>query len=488
MPMPRNTKIIATIGPASSSPETIKQLLEKGANLFRLNLSHGTHQDHKKHFEIIRALEQKLGYPIAIIADLQGPKLRIGTFASEEIQLDVGQSFSLDLNPTPGSSSRVYFPHPEVFPSFTPDSTLLLNDGKIKLQITHCAEDRIETTVLTGGKLSDRKGVNIPRLSLPIPALTKKDIKDLQFSLEMGVDIIALSFVQTPEDVLQARQIIGNQALVLSKIEKPAALDNLDAIIELSDAVMVARGDLGVEVELELVPGIQKKIIRACRTAGKPVVVATQMLESMITHPTPTRAETSDIATAVFEGVDAVMLSAESAFGAFPIEAVATMNKIIHQVEKDPLYQPSLNANRVPPESTDSDAITMAANQVSGTIGAKAIVTFTTEGSTSLRASRERPAVPILALTSSIKTARRLNLAWGVQSFVIDNVAHFTQIADEATHVILKEKLAHIGDSVVITAGIAHFGSDVSPVFIPGTTNLVHILKIKDSVREDDHV
>ncbi|MEN8236442.1 MAG: pyruvate kinase [Pseudomonadota bacterium] len=476
---PRNTKIIATIGPASSSLEKIERLLEKGANLFRLNLSHGTHDDHKKRFEIIRTLEQKVGYPIAIMADLQGPKLRIGTFADKEIELETGQSFYLDSNAAPGSKTRVCFPHPKVFPSLAPENFLLLNDGKIRLQITRCHKDRVETTVLTGGTLSDCKGVNIPRLSLPIPALTEKDRQDLKFSLEMGVDIVALSFVQTPDDVLQARQIIGNRAQVLSKIEKPVALDNLDAIIDLSDAVMVARGDLGVEVELELVPGIQKRIIRACRTAGKPVVVATQMLESMITHPTPTRAETSDIATAVFEGVDAVMLSAESAYGAHPIEAVATMEKIIHQVEQDPLYQQCLNADRVPPESTDSDAITMAANQVSRTIGAKAIVTFTKEGSTSLRASRERPEVPILALTSCVQTARQLCLAWGVRSFVINNVAGFTQIADAATHLILQKKMAHIGDSVVLTAGVAHFG-DKSPVFTSGTTNMVRILKIEN--------
>src|SRR6185437_13522111 len=404
----RSAKIVATIGPASNSPERIEELFRAGVDVFRLNFSHGQQEDHRTVCEAIRALERSIGRPIGVMADLQGPKLRVGTFAEKKVKLVAGETFRLDLGSAPGDANRASLPHPEVFAALEPGTNLLLDDGNIRLKVEECGEDFAETRIITGGDLSDRKGVNVPNAVLPLSPLTAKDRSDLAFALDMGVDWIAMSFVQRPEDVAEGRKLIAGRASVLVKLEKPAAITRLSEIVELSDAVMVARGDLGVEMPPEDVPPVQREIVHICRSTGKPVVVATQMLESMVRNPVPTRAEASDVATAVYEGADAVMLSAETAAAAYPIEAVTMMDRIIRRVQVDPIYFPGLHtAALAASDHSASDAISAAASQIAHSIGAAAILTYTTSGATALRMARERPDVPILALTSNLRTARR---------------------------------------------------------------------------------
>ncbi len=463
----RATKIVATLGPATASPDKIAALFEAGVDVFRLNFSHGAQADHKARFETVRALERTTGRPIGVMADLQGPKLRVGTFAGGRVRLQEGAAFRLDLDKTPGDTQRASLPHPEVFAALARDTDLLLDDGNIRLRVEACGKDFAQTRVITGGNLSDRKGVNVPNAVLPLSPLTVKDRSDLAFALDMGADWIALSFVQRPEDVAEARKLIGGRAGVLVKLEKPAAITKLDEIIELSEAVMVARGDLGVEMPPEDVPPLQRRIIAACRVAGKPVVVATQMLESMMRLPVPTRAEASDVATAVYEGADAVMLSAETASGEYPVEAVKMMHRIIRRVQADPAYFPSLHATTAASDHTPSDAISAAAGLVAHTIGAAAIMSYTTSGTTALRAARERPDVPIIALTSSLQTARRLALAWGLHCVHTADVNNFTDMVQKATHTAHGEGFAEKGERVVITAGV--------PFGTPGATNVLRI-------------
>ena len=393
----RRVKIVATLGPASASPEMIRALFEAGADVFRLNFSHGSHAEHAERVAIIRALERESGRPIGILVDLQGPKLRIGAMADGPVELAAGAAYRLDLTDAPGDATRVSLPHPEIFEALNEGTDLLLDDGKIRLRVTAHGADFADTEIVTGGVLSDRKGVNVPQVMLALSPITAKDREDLEFGLEQGADWIGLSFVQRPDDVAEARKLVAGRAAIMSKLEKPAAIERLDEIVELSDGVMVARGDLGVELPPEDVPSLQKQIVRACRESGKPVVVATQMLESMISAPAPTRAEASDVATAVYDGADAVMLSAESAAGSYPREAVSMMNRIIERVERDPSYRAIMDAVHPNPEATASDAITAAAAQVANTIRAAAIVPFTTSGSTSLRAARPRPVAPGLS-------------------------------------------------------------------------------------------
>ncbi|MBP2310974.1 pyruvate kinase [Azospirillum soli] len=463
----RLTKIVATLGPASSSPEMIRALFDAGVDVFRLNFSHGTHEDHAQRLATIRALEAELDHPIAVMADLQGPKLRVGTFAKGPIELKVGQRFRLDLSTTPGDSSRVGMPHPEIFAALKPETDLLLDDGKVRLRVVDCSPDHADTVVVSGTRLSDRKGVNVPGVVLPLSPLTRKDREDLVFALDQGVDWVALSFVQRPEDVAEARKLIAGRAALLSKLEKPQAVSHLDEIIELSDGVMVARGDLGVELPAEDVPTIQKRIVRESRRAGKPVIVATQMLESMVGAPAPTRAEASDVATAVYDGADAVMLSAETAAGSYPVEAVSIMDRIARRVEHDPLYRTIMDAQHPDPQQTSADAITAAARQVAHTIQAAAIVTYTTSGSTTLRAARERPEVPILCLTSNIETARRLQLAYGVHSVHSADVNDFNEMVQKAARAAHEDGIAVEGQRLVITAGV--------PFGTPGNTNILRI-------------
>ncbi len=464
----RNAKIVATLGPASSTLEAIGALFEAGVDVFRLNFSHGLQEHHRERVDHIRAIEKKTGRPIGIMADLQGPKLRLGTFAKGEAMLETGGRFRLDLDQKkPGNEKRAPLPHPEIFAAMTKGTELLLDDGKVRLKVERCGEDFAETEVLVGGRLSDRKGVNVPNAVLPLSALTEKDRADLSYALDLGVDWVALSFVQRPEDVAEGRKLVSGKAGILVKLEKPLAIRHLDEIIELSDAVMVARGDLGVEMPPEDVPPLQKKIIHACRQAGKPVIVATQMLESMIHSASPTRAEASDVATAVYDGADAVMLSAETAAGDYPVEAVTIMSRIISRVERDPLYRAGMDASHLAPEHTASDAISAAARQVARTVDAAAIVSYTTSGATALRAARERPDVPVLVLTSNMQTARRLALLWGAHCVHSRDVSNFGDMVQKAIRTAQREGLAENGQRVVITAGV--------PFGTPGATNILRI-------------
>ena len=467
----RRTKIIATLGPASSTAEVLTRLFLAGADVFRLNFSHGTHEDHAARILLIRELEARYERPIGILADVQGPKLRVGRFQGGRVQLQTGQRFQLDLNPTPGHVGRVNLPHPEIIAAAAIGATLLLDDGKLRLRVLRKREDALETEITVGGPLSDRKGVNVPDVVLPIPALTAKDRADLDFALAHGVDFIGLSFVQRPEDVAEAKAIDAGRAWIMTKIEKPQALDNLDEIIALSDAVMVARGDLGVELPPEEVPLAQKRIVRLARQAGKPVVVATQMLESMITAPAPTRAEASDVATAVFDGADAVMLSAETAAGQFPYEAVNMMDRIVARVEQDPGWRAMVEASRPAPQRSVADALAAAARQVASTVGASAICAFTASGSTALRAARERPEAPVLSLTPSEATARRLAVVWGVHAVISPETRSMTETVARAIKLGQQEGFAPSGSDVVVIAGVP-FGQ-------PGTTNALRVTRVK---------
>jgi pyruvate kinase len=467
----RRTKIIATLGPASSTEEMIEKLFRAGADVFRLNFSHGSHEDHAARVAMIRAVEKRVGRPIGILADVQGPKLRVGKFAAGRVQLTAGHRFRLDLSPTPGDVKRVQLPHPEIIQAARIGTNLLLDDGKLRLRVLHCRDDHLETEVVTGGPLSDRKGVNVPDVALPIPALTEKDRADLDFVLPLGIEYVGLSFVQRPEDVAEAQAIAGGRAWIMVKMEKPQAVENLDGILELADCVMVARGDLGVELPTEEVPLVQKRIVRAARALGKPVVVATQMLESMITAPAPTRAEASDVATAVFDGADAVMLSAETAAGQYPLEAVSIMDRIVARVEEDGGWRAITDAARPEPRATSADAIAAAARQVAHTIDAEVIATFSMTGSTTLRVARERPDCPVLGLTPNTAAARRMAVVWGVHPMEVQTPPSMTDMVNRASRAALQEGFAKPGDEVVVTAGV--------PFGTPGSTNALRVAIVK---------
>ncbi len=467
---PRKTKIAATLGPSSGAPLMILNLAQAGVNVFRLNFSHGTYDTHQKNVNYIREAEKALKVPLGIMADLQGPKLRVGVFELGSVILNKEAKITLDLDPTPGNETRVCLPHPEIIAALEVGDFLLLVDGKIKLCVLEKSADKLVAKVIIGGKLSDHQGVNIPHKKLPISALTPKDLKDLEFIKTLDVDFIALSFVQHASDIVELRQIIGNQFLILAKIEKPQAIYHLDDILVLADGVMVARGDLGVELPIEDVPSLQKQIILKAQEHGKPVVVATQMLESMINAPTPTRAEVSDVANAVYEGADATMLSGETAAGSYPLEAVQVMRNVIQKTEISPQYRPILTALSPMPESTVADAITSAAKQMAVTIGASAIVTVTATGNTTIRAARLRPMTPILGLTPTLKVARHLTLNWGVIPFVVPDTRDFDQMVLRATEVAKMLLGAGEGDQLVLTGG--------KPLGIPGTTNFVQVQRI----------
>ena len=468
----RNAKIVATLGPASDDIETIRALVNAGADVFRLNFSHGTADDHRERVERIRAVERELNHPIGILLDLQGPKLRIGTFRSGSVELASGAAFRLDLDETQGDARRVCLPHPEILHVLKPGARLLLNDGRIRLEVIECGDDHAECKVVVGGELSDRKGVNVPGVTLPISAMTDKDKSDLAFGLELSVDWVALSFVQRAEDVEELRSRVGDRAGIMTKLEKPAAIAHLDEIVALSDAVMVARGDLGVEMRPEEVPSVQKRIVRVCRRAGKPVVVATQMLESMITAPTPTRAETTDVATAIYDGVDAVMLSGETAIGEFPVEAVSIMHRIIFETERDPYYRETIDALTPHPDAISGDAICAAMSRVVEIMPIKVAITYTDSGSTSLRAARERPRIPILCLTPYQATARRMQLVWGVHAEIAVAADDVDTVVANTCRIAAREAYAVPGEHVIITAGM--------PFRVPGNTNLLRIARLRE--------
>eukprot|EP00640_Fibrocapsa_japonica_P002040 CAMPEP_0113943328 /NCGR_PEP_ID=MMETSP1339-20121228/23188_1 /TAXON_ID=94617 /ORGANISM="Fibrocapsa japonica" /LENGTH=533 /DNA_ID=CAMNT_0000948171 /DNA_START=256 /DNA_END=1857 /DNA_ORIENTATION=- /assembly_acc=CAM_ASM_000762 len=474
------TKQVATLGPASSTFEMIEKLFLAGADVFRLNFSHGKHSEKQELVDIIRAVEEKWNHPIAILADLQGPKLRVGIFDDDKVELVEGQKFRFDMSDEPGDACRVQLPHPEILTVLNPGDILLLDDGKLRMEVEGTDEDGVDTKVIVGGSLSNKKGVNVPTVALPISPLTEKDRADLEFALEAGVCWVALSFVQKPEDIVELRELVGDKAKIMAKLEKPQAIDKLEEIVELCDAIMVARGDLGVEMMPEDVPIIQKKIINTCRRLGRPCVVATQMLESMITSPTPTRAECSDVATAVFDGADAVMLSAESAAGKYPIESVEMQQRVINRVESNPSYRFAVKmankefALQKTQKSTATDAMTLAAKQIARTVGAKAIVAFTSTGSTCVAASKLRPSVPIIGVSPNMQTGRYLSLAWGVYPTCIEADSGeqgqtLKNMMAKACNVAVQKKIAEDpNDQLVITAGL--------PFGVPGIANVIRVI------------
>ena len=463
----RNVKIVATLGPASNDYEMIRALHEAGADVFRLNMSHGDHAEIKVRHAIIRQVEKDLDSPIAILADLQGPKLRVGVFANEEEELIVGASFRMDLDDAPVDVNRVQLPHKEIFDALEPGAHLLVNDGKIKLRVKDCGATFADCDVIVGGMISNRKGVNVPDVVLPLAALSEKDRKDLEFVCELGVDWLALSFVQRKADVDEARKLCNGRAAILSKIEKPTAVTSFQEILDASDGIMVARGDLGVELPVQNVPPIQKQLVRACRAAAKPVIVATQMLESMIDSPMPTRAEVSDVATAIYEGTDAIMLSAESAAGSFPIEAVTTMDSVAREVEADPNYTELIEWSRKAERKSVADGIVAAAREIAETTDVKAICCFSQSGATAALVSRERPRVPIVALTPHIGTARRMSLYWGTNWVIVGEVNRFKEAVLAAVRATLSQKMATEDDMIVVTAGV--------PFNTPGSTNILRV-------------
>jgi pyruvate kinase len=463
----RRVKILATLGPANPDQASIEKLFRAGADVFRINMSHSSHDVMRERIAQIRAVEKKVGRPIGILADLQGPKLRLGEFKEGAETLARGARFILDADEAPGDATRVHLPHPEILSALEPGHAILIDDGKVRLKVIEATKTKAVTEVIVAGRVSNRKGVSLPDTTIPVSAMTPKDRSDLEAALAAGIDWVALSFVQRPEDVAEVKKTCAGRALVMAKIEKPQAIVRLDEIMEISDALMVARGDLGVEMPLEKVPGLQKRITRMARRLGKPVVVATQMLESMIASPVPTRAEVSDVATAVFEGADAVMLSAESAAGQYPIEAVSTMNRIAEEVERDQVYRAVINGQRAAPEATGADAIAVAARDVAETLDLKAIVAWTSSGSTGLRIARERPQPPILALTPKVDTARRLALVWGVHAVITEDARDVDDMADRACKIANSEGFARVGQRVIIVAGV--------PFGTPGATNMVRI-------------
>ncbi len=466
----RKVKILATLGPASSSPEMIEKLFVAGVDVFRINMSHTSHELLATLYGHIRNVEAKVGRPIGVLADLQGPKIRIGTFADKEVRIAAGDIFIFDSDKTAGNATRICLPHPEIFVAAKVGDSLLLNDGRLRVEIIKAEPERLTTKVIFGGVLSDRKGVNLPDTVIPIPALTAKDRADLEAAAKIGADWIALSFVQRPEDVAEARKLVAGRAAVMAKIEKPSALTCLDGILEFADGLMVARGDLGVELPIESVPARQKQITRAARRFGRPVVVATQMLESMVEEPVPTRAEVSDVATAVYEGADAVMLSAESATGKWPEKAVQTMDRVAQSVENDEHYNSIIHAQRTEPEATVADAISAAARTIAETLKVPAIVCYTGTGSTGLRIARERPSMPVLALTPIAGTARKLALAWGMHCVVVPDAQSVDEMFSRAGQVACQQGFAKIGDRILISAGV--------PVGTPGTTNMLRVATI----------
>lgn len=470
-PRQRKVRVLATLGPASASPDMIARLFTAGADAFRINMSHGAHEDKVPIVQAIRAMEKSFGRTTTILFDLQGPKLRVGKFTDGRVHLDTGQLFVLDRDPAPGDVHRVELPHREIFEALEPGTRLLLDDGKLVLRVRSVRTDRIETLVEVGGALSNSKGLNVPDVIVPMAALTEKDRRDLTFACEQGADWVALSFVQRPEDVAEARRLIHGKAALLAKIEKPQAVERLEEILELADAVMVARGDLGVELPPEQVPPMQKRIVETARRMGRPVVVATQMLESMIQSPSPTRAEVSDVATAIYDGADAVMLSAESASGLWPEEAVAMMDAIARSVESDPGYAARLHFTETKPDATTADALAEAAARIAETVSAAVIICFTRSGSTARRIARERPSVPLMVLTPILETARRIGLLWGAHAVHTRDVHSFEEMVAKTKRMALRQNLAKAGDRIVIVAGV--------PFGTPGSTNMVHVVRLK---------
>ena len=469
-PRGRKVKILATTGPSAREPEMLRRLVKAGADAFRVNMSHGEHAEHAATIKAIRRLEKEFGHAITVLADLQGPKLRVGAFEGGEALIPHGRHFTLDRDEAPGNGERVQLPHPELFGLLEKGQRLLIDDGKIRLRVIRAEDDAILCSAEIGGVISDRKGLNVPDAEIPIPALTDKDRRDLAFAMGEGADWIGLSFVQRPEDIAEARRLMGGKGALCAKIEKPMAVERLAGIIELADGIMVARGDLGVELEPHEVPPLQKKIVNAARNAGKPVIVATQMLESMIESPSPTRAEVSDVANAVYDGADAVMLSAETAAGDWPEEAVAMMDSIAVAVEADEAYLPRVRFLETVPDPTTADALAHACMTIADTVPIAAITVFTGSGSTARRVARERPSVPMLVLTPSTSTARRVGLLWGAHAVTTRDVGHFEEMIAKGKRMALRHGFGAAGAKLIVLAGV--------PFGTPGATNLLHVVTV----------
>lgn len=467
----RDCKIVATMGPASDPPERLAMLIQAGVDCFRLNFSHGAREDHARRMAAIRAAETQAGAAVGVFADLQGPKIRVGSFEAGEIKLKFNEVVTLEASREPGAAGLIRLPHPELVNALEEGDILKLDDGKLQITVIERGRTQLKARVDHGGVLKNQKGVNVPTRRIPISALTEKDREDLVYALDLGVDYIALSFVQHPEDVIEAKGLIGDRAGIISKIEKPSALAQIEAIVEVSDAVMVARGDLGVELPPEQVPIAQRKIIRTARAAGRPVIVATHMLESMVEAATPTRAEASDVATAVYQGADAVMLSAESAVGRHPQSAVAIMDRIIRAVEDDEEYWSSLPRDMTPPQATTADAIALSARHIADVVGCAALVAYTATGSSAIRVARERPRCGVIGLTPFVETARKLALVWGVRSVVTEDVSNVEEMVDKADQAVRKLGVAEAGDRVAIIAGI--------PFGRAGKTNTIRVLRLE---------
>jgi pyruvate kinase len=476
-PRGRKVKILATVGPASRSPEMLEKLFRAGADAFRVNMSHGEHAIHAETIAAIRSLERKAGRPITVLCDLQGPKLRVGKFKDGKAVIRHSGHFTLDRNPEPGDENRVQLPHPELFGILRPGQRLLIDDGKLRLRVIRADENEILCSAEVGGVISDRKGVNVPDAVIPVPAMTEKDRRDLAFAVAQGADWIALSFVQRPEDVAEARRLMGGHGALMAKIEKPAAISRLDEILEIADGLMVARGDLGVELNPEQVPPLQKRIVEKARREGKPVVVATQMLESMIESPTPTRAEVSDVANAVYDGADAVMLSAETAAGAWPVEAVTIMDRIASEVEADPGYAARVHFIETRPDPTTADALAEACASIARTVPIAGIIVFTGSGSTARRVARERPGAPMLVLTPSVSTARKVGLLWGAHAVATKDIGSFEEMIAKGKRMALRHAFGTAGSRLITLAGV--------PFGTPGATNLLHMVTLTGN--ELDH-
>ncbi|MCB1505720.1 MAG: pyruvate kinase [Hyphomicrobiaceae bacterium] len=469
----RRVKLIATLGPASSPPEMMERLFLAGVDVFRVNMSHASHELARNLVFNVRTLSKKYGCPIGILADLQGPKFRLGEFGGGRVMVPSGSHFTFDRDEVGGTQDRVFLPHPQIFEAVEPGHMLLLDDGKLRMRVLEARSDRISAEVVVGGPLASRKGISLPDTILPVGPLTEKDQSDLNCAIDLGADWIALSFVQRGQDVEDARKLITTDTAVMVKVEKPSAIDDLEAIVAAADGFMVARGDLGVEMPVERVPGLQKRITRMARAAGKPVVVATQMLESMITSPVPTRAEVSDVATAVFDGADAVMLSAESAVGQYPVEAIQMMDRIAIQVESDPSYSSLVHATEVQSQPTAHDAIAAAASAVADTVKLAAIVCFTATGSTALRVARERPGLPVIGLTPVHATAQRLTIVWGIHAILTSDPDRIQDMVNKACKLSMEHGFVKPGDGILVTAGVP-FGS-------AGTTNMIRIAYVDES-------
>jgi pyruvate kinase len=469
----RRVKIVATLGPSSSEPARLEELFEAGVDVFRINMSHSSFDVARKLHQTVRNAEMRFKRPIGILADLQGPKFRLGEFAGGKVRIEEGSAFTFDSDETAGSAERVFLPHPQILSAVEPGHTLLLDDGKVRMRVVERKPGKVVAEALNSGSLASRKGIATPDSILPITPLTDKDRADLDYVLRLGVDWIALSFVQRAEDIHLARQLIGQGAAIMAKIEKPSAIGDLDNIVAAVDGLMVARGDLGVELPVERVPGLQKEITRKARAAGKPVVVATQMLESMITSPVPTRAEVSDVATAVFDGADAIMLSAESAVGEYPIEAVRMMDRIAYEAERDPGYDTLVHATRTPPQATAADAIAAAAHAIADTVKLSAIICYTATGSTALRVARERPGLPVIGLTPVLATGRRLAMVWGMHPVLTSDPENLADMVRKASRIAFEEGFARARDGILITAGV--------PLGSPGTTNMVRISYVDEN-------